>query len=156
MVWLAIMERDGGPSTGSGAALRFHVQRAAACAVSRLFPGDAPLTQEEAAKIPTEDLDAERLDEWTEDQLARRSQRRPEPVPDRFWDELARGGAGEEAEEGPPLGTPQLPQLIWVGATPLKADGSSCRPEDQQQHEQYCDARPENAVGDQLQQEAEH
>jgi hypothetical protein len=98
--WLAATEEGGTPSTGSGAALEFEVRRMAACAAARLLPAEAPLTAEEAAKITTDDLDPKRLDEWTDDQLARAHRSGLlGRIPDALWDELAADSVAEEEVE---------------------------------------------------------
>jgi hypothetical protein len=100
MVWLTMTEEEGSASTGFGAALEYYFQRKAACAASRLFAGQSPPTAEEAAQIPTDDLDPDCLDLWSDEQLARayRSGLLGR-LPREFWDALADEEAAEEEEE---------------------------------------------------------
>jgi hypothetical protein len=65
-----------------------------------LFPGESPPTPEEAAQIPTEDLDPDCLDLWSDEQLARASRSGLLGRLSReFWDALVDDEAAEEEEE---------------------------------------------------------
>jgi hypothetical protein len=100
MVWLAMADEEDGASPGTGAALEYYFRRKAAHAASTLFPGESAPTAEEAAEIPTKDLDPECVDLWSDEQLARASRSGLlGRLPREFWDALVDEEAAEEEEE---------------------------------------------------------
>ncbi len=90
MTWLHIGDGKFGDSvSGLGAALRFQVCREAAIAAANAPPA------EDGAAEPCDALDLARLDEWTEDQLARAwTGGLLRKVPHEVWDRLAEDYAG--------------------------------------------------------------
>lgn len=95
MTWLHIGDGNFGEGvSGFGAALRFQVCRDAAVAAANAPPA------EDGAAERCDTLDLARLDEWTDDQLARAwTGGLLQEVPDEVWDRLAEDYAGP-GEEG--------------------------------------------------------
>lgn len=93
MTWLYIGDGHSGGVSGLGAALRFQICRDAAVAAANARPA------EDGAAEPCDTLDLARLDEWTDDELARAwTGGLLQEVPDEVWDRLAEeyAGSGEE------------------------------------------------------------
>jgi hypothetical protein len=100
MVWRAMADEEDRASAGAGAALEYHFRRKAACAAAKLFADESPPTPEEAAQIPTDDLDPECVDLWSDEQLARASRSGLlGRLPREFWDALLDEEAAEDEEE---------------------------------------------------------
>jgi hypothetical protein len=96
MLWLEIDRSEGETEpVGRAASLKFDVTRDAASAAARLFPEWTPPPPEEAAAMPTADLDIQDYDDWTCEQRARASRSGYlNRVPASIWEDLA--GIGEE------------------------------------------------------------